>query len=131
MALFTCTCCGIELTAPKFYKGKAYGSSCHARITGKKSKKSKAIFIPAVRLSLDTSGYLPVATYQVEGIGQVKKTCHLTLRDLEIRSIDLDDLLPLEALEIMNDAGVWCFKTIHYSLVDSALIYKNKIVRKF
>lgn len=131
MALFTCTCCGIELTAPKFYKGKAYGSICHARITGKKSKKTKAIFVPAVRISLDTSGYLPVAMYQVEGIGQVKKTCPFTLRDLEMRSINLDDLLPMEALEVMNDAGVWCFKTIHYSLVDSALIYKNKIVRKF
>lgn len=131
MALFTCTCCGIELTAPKFYKGKAYGSSCHARITGKKSKKTKAIFIPAVRISLDTSGYLPVATYQVEGIGQVKKACPLTLRDLEARNIDINDLLPLEALEIMNDTGVWCFKTIHYSQVDNALLYKNQVVRKF
>ena len=131
MALFTCTCCGIELTAPKFYKGKAYGSSCHARITGKKSKKTKAIFIPAVRISLDTSGYLPVATYQVEGIGQVRKVCHLPIRALEAHGIDLDSMLPLEALEIMNDAGVWCFKGIYYSLVDNTLSYKNQVIRKF
>lgn len=131
MALFTCTCCGIDLNAPKFYKGKAYGSSCHARITGKKSKKTKAIFVPAVRISLDTSDYLPFATYQVEGIGQVKKTCPLTLRDMEARDINIDDLLPLEALEIMNEAGVWCFKAIHYSQVDNAMLYKNQVIRKF
>lgn len=64
-------------------------------------------------------------------IGQVKKTCPLTLRDMEMRNIDMDDLLPMEALEIMNEAGEWCFKTIHYSMADSALIYKNQIIRKF
>lgn len=50
---------------------------------------------------------------------------------LELRNIDLDDLLPLEALEIMNEDGKWLFKHIHCSLVDNTLSYKNQVVRKF
>ena len=131
VTMFNCTCCGIALTTPKFLNGKVYGSTCYAKITGKKTKKDKSIYIPAVRLSVDTSTYLPSATYLVEGIGEVKKHCAMPLAALNARGECLDDYLPMDALEIMDVQGKWCFKTICYSIPDKALIYKDQVVKTY
>lgn len=38
----TCTCCGVEITAPQFYKGKAYGYTCIKKIAPEFKRTSKA-----------------------------------------------------------------------------------------
>ena len=40
----TCTCCGADITAPKFWKGKPYGFSCYAVVAGEGKHKRGATF---------------------------------------------------------------------------------------
>ena len=51
-----CARCGEELTAPKFYKGLAYGYSCYEKVAGTKSRDKRQFVkvelvgeLPAVR----------------------------------------------------------------------------------
>ena len=40
----TCTCCGADITAPKFWKGKPYGFSCYAVVSGEGKYKKGDTF---------------------------------------------------------------------------------------
>lgn len=41
----TCTCCGADISAPKFWKGKPYGFSCYAVVSGEGKAKKGDTFI--------------------------------------------------------------------------------------
>jgi len=56
----SCACCGSEITAPQWYKGKPYGWTCITKVSGQKRKKSKAEYIP---VSLDTFEGKVVVSY--------------------------------------------------------------------
>lgn len=62
-SMFSCSCCGSDVTAPKFYKGAVYGYSCFARITGEKVRKDKAVWVKAKRVTLNEDGGLFYAIY--------------------------------------------------------------------
>ena len=43
----TCFCCGADITAPQFYKGKAYGYTCILKVNpeAKQTRLGKAAFV--------------------------------------------------------------------------------------
>ena len=45
MKLVSCTCCGSDVTVPYFHNDKPYGYTCITKVTGKKARKSKEIWL--------------------------------------------------------------------------------------
>ena len=43
----TCFCCGTEITAPQFYKGKSYGWTCIKKVSDQKRVKSNDVYLLA------------------------------------------------------------------------------------
>lgn len=50
----TCACCGADITAPQFYKGKAYGYTCILKVNpeAKQVKAGKAVFAKGELISI-------------------------------------------------------------------------------
>lgn len=40
-----CACCGADITAPQFYKGKAYGYTCITKVSPQKRVKDPGLWI--------------------------------------------------------------------------------------
>ena len=43
----TCFCCGADITAPQFFKGRAYGWTCITKVSDQKRTRSKDVWIKA------------------------------------------------------------------------------------
>lgn len=55
MANLTCTCCGSDISAPKFKDGKPYGWACFGKLFGDKGAKPKK-FIPVDVAKIESYG---------------------------------------------------------------------------
>lgn len=119
---FVCACCDRAISDPVFVGGKTYGRQCAKKVLGITVKKDKTIFVKAERISVNTENYLPSATYMIEGIGKFIATAERPLN----RGVDLDDMLPANALKVIDAKGIPRFKCLTVSLYDKTLIHTDK-----
>jgi len=52
--ILNCFCCGAEITAPQFYKGRAYGWTCITKVSDQKRTRTKDVWIPVDSIELIT-----------------------------------------------------------------------------
>ena len=80
----TCACCGADITAPQFYKGKAYGYTCILKVNpkAKQAKAGKARFVKGEVVSLVGDSNRMEVTFLINGkrlveivYGDLWRTC--------------------------------------------------------
>lgn len=118
---FVCSCCDRAIMDPVFIGGKTYGRQCAKKVLGITIKKNKSFFVKAERISVDTESYFPRATYLLDGVGKFIVTAANTLN-----RGNLDDMLPINAMQVLNDKGIPLFKNLTVSLHDKTLRYIDK-----
>lgn len=86
MSNLTCFCCGADITAPQFYKGRAYGYTCITKVSDQKrtkagrlcyvactvipspSKMDIIVDINGKRVTLDFPRFISESAVQFDGI---------------------------------------------------------------
>lgn len=126
---FVCACCGRNVINPRFAGGKAYGKECFKKVEGVTLRKTRAFYVKATQVAIDTESFFPTATYTIEGINGVsfKVGAALPLHTLKAEGVELCDLLPVNALQVLKDDGKPAFKSLAVSLKDKALVYTDKL----
>jgi hypothetical protein len=103
MPALTCSCCGAEITAPKFKDGNAYGWACYGRLFGCKGKKPD-VFVPVEVVRIERYGNVVDST---DGLAHV---------DLIVRKngklYGLMVLLTEDRMTAFNQHGQW-FCSLH------------------
>ncbi len=96
-----CCCCGAVLTAPQFYKGRAYGWSCITKVSSQKRSRDSGLWIKADHVEFQQEEGFAYGTI-IATVGDTKFSGRAMIANygqdgehIVGRSITIDGLIPV------------------------------------